>query len=116
MADSDIRDNLRPVRPPSWPSENESTAAANPDIRTPVPGFSAAVQWGLASLLLGCSLLLASCVTMVVTVMLFRGVVGIHPRLALTSGLIGVGAVTVLGLASLLFGYRGLRQAFSEGT
>ena len=42
------------------------------DSGTPGTGFGGAAQWGLASLVIGCTLLLAACATLVFNVLLFR--------------------------------------------
>jgi hypothetical protein len=84
------------------------------DVRTPV-GFGRAAQWGLGSLLIGCTVLLASCVTMVFNVQVFHGgPSGIHTALAFVGGLIGVTAVAALGIASLVFGIRGWQLSYTD--
>jgi drug/metabolite transporter (DMT)-like permease len=113
MNDSDIRDKSQPSRPDPWDGEAHSDRT---DIRTPVAGFTCAAQWGLASLLIGCTLLVAACVLLVFNVLLFRGgPAGIPTGLALVGGLIGSLAVSILGLASLLFGIWGWRHAHVVG-
>lgn len=114
MADSDIRDLLRPGQPTPW---NAATPAAQPDFRAPITGFTSAVQWGLASVVIGCTLLVAACVVLVFNVLLFRGGPADIPiGLALAGGLIGTLVVSALGLASLLFGVRGWQQAYAGGS
>src|ERR1700722_8438415 len=114
MADSEFRDKL--PRPPTDPWDADAKAD-RADIRAPIPGFSGAAQWGLASLLIGCTLLVAACVILVFNVILFRaGPAGIPTTLAFTGGLIGALAVSVLGLASLLFGVWGWQRAHLENS
>jgi hypothetical protein len=80
-------------------------------------GTASAAQWGLASLLIGCSLLIASCCTLAFNVLLFRGgPAGIDVSLAYAGGLIGVVAVAVLGVASLVFGIVGCQKAYAYRT
>jgi hypothetical protein len=114
MAEFDIREQLRPGQP------NPRDAGARPgqaDVRVPSTGFTSAAQWGLASLLLGCTLLVAAGVLLVFNVLLFRGgPFGIPTGLALAGGLIGTLAVSALGLASLVFGVRGWQQAYTDGS
>jgi hypothetical protein len=112
MSDSDIRDQVRPAQP--WDTDAE---VGHSDIRTPSTGFTGAAQWGLASLLIGCTLLIAGCVVLGFNVLLFRGgPAGIPAALALLGGLIGTMAVAVLGLASLFFGARSWQQAYAVGS
>ena len=86
------------------------------DTPTPVSGFGSAAQWGLASLLIGCTLLMASWTTMVFNALRARGGLpeGIPPSLAFAGILIGVVVVAALGVASLVFGIRGWQQARSD--
>jgi hypothetical protein len=114
MADSDIRDHLRPGQPGPW---NPDPRPGQPVVRVPLPGFTGAAQWGLASVLVGCTLLVAACVLLVFNVLLFRaGPAGIQIGLAFAGALLGALAVSALGLASLLFGVRGVQQAYAEGS
>jgi hypothetical protein len=111
MADSNVRDQLRPG--PANPRDVD-TPVSRSDIRAPITGFTSAAQWGLASVLIGCTLLLAACVTLVFNVLLFRGgPAGIPTALAFAGGLIGTLVVSALGLASLLFGIRGWQLAYA---
>jgi hypothetical protein len=112
MSDSDIRDRVRPSQP--WDADAE---VGHSDIRTPNTGFTNAAQWGLASLLIGCTLLIAGCVVLGFNVLLFRGgPAGIPALLAFAGGLIGTVVVTTLGLASVLFGLRSWQQAYAVGS
>ncbi len=112
MSDANIRGPMQPAQ--AWEGE---TPAARFQAAPPVVGFTNAAQWGLASLLIGCTLLLASSVTLVFNVVLFRaGASGIPTGLALVGGLIGCLAVSALGLASLLFGILGWSRAYATGT
>ena len=81
----------------------------------PGPGsvsLSPAVGWGLAGLLIGCTLLLSACVLMVFNVLLFmRGMRGVPRDLAQVGGVIGVGGVALLGVLAVIFGYRGWSAA-----
>jgi hypothetical protein len=74
-----------------------------------------AVQWGLASVLLGCTVLVGSLVLLVFNILLFRGgAQGIPVPLAIAAGFIGVLGVVSLGVASVIFGIRGWYQAYAE--
>jgi len=112
MSESDIHERSRPAHPTRWDAE----AQAGPsDVRTPQHGFTSAAQWGLASLLLGCTLLLAACVTLVFNVVLFRGGPdGIPTGVALAGGLIGALVVSALGVAAVVFGILGWQRAYAE--
>jgi hypothetical protein len=112
MSDSDIRDKLRPAPPTPWDADLErGPAGAGPSAH----GFTSAAQWGLAALLIGCTLLVVGCVTLVFNVLLFRGgPVGIPVALALAGALIGTVVVSALGLAGLVFGVLGWQQAYAH--
>lgn len=58
MSDSDIRDTVRPGQRNAWEADAE---VGHSDIRTPNTGFTGGAEWGLASLLIGCTLLIAGC-------------------------------------------------------
>src|SRR5262245_14280849 len=114
MSDSDIRDQTRPAHPTPWHADAQ---AAHADVRVPLTGFTSAAQWGLASLLIGCTVLMAACVTLVFNVLLFRGgPAGIPTDLAFAGGLIGALVVSALGLAGLLFGVVGWQRAYAVGS
>jgi hypothetical protein len=114
MSDDGFRDKVRLAAPHPWDADTQAGPA---DGHAPVTGFTSAVQWGLASLLIGCTLLLAACVVLVFNVLLFRGgPAGIPTLLAFAGGVIGTLAVSALGLASLLFGMHGWRQAYAVGS
>jgi drug/metabolite transporter (DMT)-like permease len=109
MSDSDIHEKRRPTLPDPWDIDSQSNQG---DGRG---GFTAAVQWGLASLLIGCTLLVAACVTLVFNTVLFRGgPAGIPTALAFAGGLIGALVVTALGVASLVFGIWSWQEAHAE--
>jgi hypothetical protein len=78
--------------------------------------LSPGTSWGLAALLIGCTLLISACALMVFNVILFRGGLGGIPRdLARLGGTIGVIGVAVMGLLSILFGARGWGAAARRG-
>lgn len=109
MSESDIHERSRPAHPTRWDAE------AKADVRAPQAGFTSAAQWGLASLLLGCTLLLAACVTLVFNVVLFRGGPdGIPTGVALAGGLIGALVVSALGVAAVVFGILAWQRAYAE--
>jgi hypothetical protein len=113
MSDHDLSDKVRPPQPGSWSADAE---ACHADIRTPNTGFTNAAQWGLASLVIGCTLLLAACIILAFNVLLFRGgPAGIPVGLAFMGGLIGTAALSALGLASFLFGVYGWGQPRRSG-
>jgi hypothetical protein len=74
-----------------------------------------AAQWGLASLLIGGVLILASCITLVFNVLLWRtGPAGIPIGLAYAGGIIGTVVVLALGIVGIVFGVRGWLRASSD--
>jgi hypothetical protein len=112
MSDSDIGDKLRPAHPHLRVVE---APADHSDFRSPAAGFNSAVQWGLASLLIGSTLLVASCVTLVFNVLLFRGgPAGIPMGLAYFGGLLGTVVVLALGIFGIVSGIRGWLWASSD--
>jgi drug/metabolite transporter (DMT)-like permease len=112
MSDSDIHEKRRPALPDPYDVDVQS---GRYDSRGPGSGFSGAVQWGLASLLIGCTLLIAACVLLVFNVVLFRaGPAGIPTALAFAAGLIGALVVCALSVASVLFGIWGWQEAQAE--
>jgi hypothetical protein len=112
MNDSDIQGPLR-----SGPPWENSAPPDRFEVRPPVTGFTNAAQWGLASLLIGCTLLLAACGTLIFNVLLFRaGPAGIPTGLAFVGGLIGTLVVSALGLASVVFGVLGWQRAYAAGS
>jgi hypothetical protein len=112
MSDSEIRNKPVSERPLRLDSAAQAISA---DAHTHPPGFTSAAQWGLASLLIGCTLVVAGCVTLVFNVLLFRsGPAGIPTGLAFAGGLIGALAVSALGVASLVFGLLGWQRAYAD--
>jgi hypothetical protein len=74
--------------------------------------LSPGTGWGLAGLLIGCTLLVSSCALMAFNVLLFsRGFRGIPRDLAQIGGVIGVTGVAVLGVLAVVFGARGWAAA-----
>lgn len=68
---------------------------------------------GLGALLIGLALLLGACVLEVFNVLLFRsGFRGIPLDLARVGGIVGCGAVALLGLFALIQGFRAGRGGF----
>jgi hypothetical protein len=108
MGEFDIQ-MRRPADP--YGADAEAGPSAPP---APFTGFTSAAQWGLASLLIGCTLLVAACVTLVFNILLFRtGRAGIPVAPAFAAGLIGSLAGFALGLASVLFAIWACRQAYA---
>jgi hypothetical protein len=67
---------------------------------------------GIASLAIGCAMLLSACVLMAFNVVLFRGGLwGIPIPLALIGTVIGVGSITALGVFATVLGIRGWNAA-----
>jgi hypothetical protein len=78
--------------------------------------LSAGFGWGLAALLIGCTLLMSACTLMVFNVILFmRGLMGIPRDLAQIGGVIGMVSVALLGICAALWGYRGWSAAVRQG-
>jgi hypothetical protein len=74
--------------------------------------LSPGTGWGLAGLLIGCTLLVSSCVLMVFNELLFaRGLQGIPMDLAHAGAVIGVAGVAVLGVLAVVSGARGWAAA-----
>jgi hypothetical protein len=74
--------------------------------------LSPGAAWGLGALLIGCSLLISACVLMVFNVILFNiGFRGIPKELAQIGGSIGAVSVSILGICSVWWGYRGWSAA-----
>jgi hypothetical protein len=72
---------------------------------------------GLASVIIGCTLLVAACVVLIQNVLLFRGdPEGTPTALALAAGLIGTLIVSALGVARPVFGIHGWRQPCAAGS
>ena len=78
--------------------------------------LSPGVAWGLAALLIGCTLLISSCALMVFNVILFQGGLrGIPRDLAQIGGLVAVVGVAVFGIFAIAFGLRGWSAASRQG-
>ena len=78
--------------------------------------LSAGVGWSLASLSIGCTLLISACVLMVFNIILFESRLrGIPKELAQIGGVIGMVAVALLGVCAVLWGYRGWSAAVRKG-
>lgn len=72
--------------------------------------------WGLAALLIGCTLLISACVLMVFNIILFRGgMVGIPRDLARAAGVVSVAGVALLGLLAIRCGAKGWSGAGTRG-
>lgn len=72
--------------------------------------------WGLAALLIGCTLLVSACVLMVFNILLFRGgLMGIPLDLARPAGLGAVLGVAAFGASSVWFGLRGWSESGRRG-
>ena len=78
--------------------------------------LSAGTGWGLAGLLIGCTLLISACALLVFNVLLFiQGMRGVPRDLARLGGVIGVGGVVLLGACAVGFGLRGWSAANRVG-
>jgi len=111
MSEGEFRDTPRPPRPEAWDDPRFDHAD---DVR-PRVGLSGSVQWGFASLLIGCTVILGSVVTLVFNVALFRGgPAGIPVTLAFGAGVIAVIVGALLAIASIIFGIRGWLHAVAE--
>jgi hypothetical protein len=72
--------------------------------------------WGLAALLVGCSLLISACALMVFNVTMFGiGLRGVNKEFDQPGGVIGALSVALLGVCSTLWGYRGWSAAVHKG-
>jgi hypothetical protein len=98
-----------------WPENSMSDDDYEPPSSSAV-SLSAGTSWGLAALLIGCTLLISACALMVFNVILFQGgLFGIPRDLARLGGTIGVIGVAVLGLLAVIFGVRGWVAAARRG-
>jgi hypothetical protein len=71
-------------------------------------GFGSGAQWGLASLMIGSVVFVASPVLLVFnTIFANQGRYGVPLGLAWTASLIGVVTILAMGIASIVFGSRG---------
>jgi hypothetical protein len=78
-----------------------------PDATTHV-SLSPSASAGLASLIIGCTLLVAACIMMAFNVILFtRGLRGIPYGLALFAAVLGVVSVAAVGVVAVALGLRG---------
>ena len=78
--------------------------------------LSQGASWGLVALLIGCALLISSCVLMVFNILLFRGGLGGIPLdLARFGGAIAVVGVAAFGVLAIVFGVRGWNAASRGG-
>jgi hypothetical protein len=78
--------------------------------------LSPGVGWGLAGLLIGCTLLVSACALMVFNVLLFRtGFRGIPVDWAQLGAVIGTGGVALLGIFAVWCGTRGWSSATQRG-
>lgn len=82
----------------------------------PLPGAGGPAAWGLAGLLIGCTLLLSACTLMVFNVILFlSGLNNIPLDLARPAAMVATGGVAALGVLALVFGVRGWAGAARRG-
>jgi hypothetical protein len=82
----------------------------------PPQPFGASAQWGLAALLIGGVLIVASCTTLIFNILFWQaGPAGIPMGLAYFGGIIGTMVVLALGIVGVVFGVRGWWLASSEG-
>jgi hypothetical protein len=110
MEESDFRDGGR-LSPPAW-SNPSNAPAGNADIQRASNDPSSAFQCGLASLMVGCAIGLASPITIVAAAVTFHhGPHGIPTVLAFVGGLIGVIIVAAGAVVSLIFGIYGWLRA-----
>ena len=86
--------------------DNE-VASATPG-RESAQGFGPGAQWGLASLIIGSVVLMASPVLLVFnTIFANQGRYRVPMGLAWTASIIGVVTILAIGIASIVFGSRG---------
>ncbi len=73
------------------------------------------VGWGLASLMIGCTLLPSACVLLAFNVVLFRtGFSNIPIGLAQAGAILGTAGVAALGIASVVFGVKSWSAAYAR--
>ena len=110
MGDSDFRDSAG-LPPPAWGSPSEAPAG-QADIQRPANDPSSAYQCGLASLLVGCTVGLASgLVIILATILFYGGPRGMPVVLAFATGLISVLVVAAASIGSVI---RNLRLVSGE--
>ena len=113
MEDSDFRDSAG-LPPPAWGSPSEAPAD-QADIQRPANDPSSAYQCGLASLLVGCTVGLASgLVIILATILFYGGPRGMPVVLAFATGLISVLVVAAASIGSVIFGIYGWFRAKAD--
>jgi len=113
MDDSDFRDSAG-LPPPAWGSPSEAPAG-QADIQRPANDPSSAYQCGLASLLVGCTVGLASgLVIILATILFYGGPRGMPVVLAFATGLISVLVVAAASIGSVIFGIYGWYRAKAD--
>ena len=113
MEDSDFRDSAG-LPPPAWGSPSEAPAG-QADIQRPANEPSSAYQCGLASLLVGCTVGLASgLVIILATILFYGGPRGMPVVLAFATGLISVLVVAAASIGSVIFGIYGWYRAKAD--
>ena len=113
MEDSDFRDSAG-LPPPAWGSPSEAPAD-QADIQRPANDPSSAYQCGLASLLVGCTVGLASgLVIILATILFYGGPRGMPVVLAFATGLISVLVVAAASIGSVIFGIYGWYRAKAD--
>jgi len=113
MEDSDFRDSAG-LPPPAWGSPSEAPAG-QADIHRPANDPSSAYQCGLASLLVGCTVGLASgLVIILATILFYGGPRGMPVVLAFATGLISVLVVAAASIGSVIFGIYGWYRAKAD--
>lgn len=113
MGDSDFRDSAG-LPPPAWGSPSEAPAD-QADIQRPANDPSSAYQCGLASLLVGCTVGLASGLVIVLaTILFYGGPRGMPVVLAFATGLISVLVVAAASIGSVIFGIYGWYRAKAD--
>src|ERR1700747_39316 len=86
----------------------ETEVASTTTIGRSLPGYSAGSQWGLASLMIGSVVFMASPVLLVFNTMFMNLSRGQVPRgLALGASIIGIVTILAIAIASVVFGIRG---------
>ncbi len=113
MDESDFREAGR--RSPTPWGEPAKPPTDHPDVQRPSNDPSSAFQCGLASLMVGCAIGLASPITIAASTLIFNhGPQGIPTALAFAGGLIGVIIVAVAAVVSVIVGIIGWQRARAE--